>query len=464
MTSPLTCDPLLIQRYNRPGPRYTSYPTAVEFLPITDDWHEQQAFAQRDQEKPLSLYIHIPFCAHICYYCGCNKVVTKRREKAAPYLALLKQEILAKKALLGNRRRVKQLHIGGGTPTFLTDQQLQTLINFLKQHFDFSPDSRADYSIEIDPRELRPKTLTVLRQLGFNRISFGVQDLEERVQIAVNRVQPEGMIRAVTQEAQKLGFRSINMDLIYGLPHQTLTSFDRTLDTIIDLNPNRLSVFNYAHLPERFKPQRRINTDDLPSAQQKLEILSHCIAKLSSAGYHYIGMDHFAKPDDELAVAQSRGSLHRNFQGYTTHGDCDLIGFGVSSISKIGDYYLQNQVTVDAYERAIAAGQLPTQKYRRINQDDKIRREVITELLCHLHIQFDDLDQKYDINSRDYLSSGINELKPMLADELVMVDDVGIRISDRGRLVVRNACMAFDHYLQRNELLKQERQRFSSAI
>lgn len=464
MTEHLAWDPLLIQRYNRPGPRYTSYPTAVEFLPVTDDHHERQAFAQRDNNKPLSLYIHIPFCAHVCYYCGCNKIVTKRREQAAPYLEILKQEILAKKALLGNKRRVEQLHFGGGTPTFLSDEQLQELIRFLQQHFDFSQDNSADYSIEIDPRELRPNTLSMLRQLGFNRISFGVQDLEEKVQVAVNRVQPESMIRAVMKEARELGYRSINMDLIYGLPHQTLESFDRTLDTIIELSPDRLSVFNYAHLPERFKPQRRINGDDLPSAQEKLAILGHCIEKLSGADYHYVGMDHFAKPDDELAIAQANGKLHRNFQGYTTHGDCDLIGFGVSSISQIGDYYLQNQVTVDAYEQAIAAGQLPTLKYRHIDQDDKIRREVIAELLCHLNIQFAELDQKYAINSRDYLSASISELKPMLADELVMVDDVEIRISDRGRLVVRNACMAFDHYLKQHEQPNQERRRFSKAI
>ncbi|WP_420591420.1 oxygen-independent coproporphyrinogen III oxidase [Bacterioplanoides sp.] len=464
MTEHLAWDPLLIQRYNRPGPRYTSYPTAVEFLPVTDDHHERQAFAQRDNNKPLSLYIHIPFCAHVCYYCGCNKIVTKRREQAAPYLEILKQEILAKKSLLGSNRRVEQLHFGGGTPTFLSDEQLQELIRFLQQHFDFSQDSSADYSIEIDPRELRPNTLSMLRQLGFNRISFGVQDLEEKVQVAVNRVQPESMIRAVMKEARELGYRSINMDLIYGLPHQTLESFDRTLDTIIELSPDRLSVFNYAHLPERFKPQRRINGDDLPSAQEKLAILGHCIEKLSGADYHYVGMDHFAKPDDELAIAQANGKLHRNFQGYTTHGDCDLIGFGVSSISQIGDYYLQNQVTVDAYEHAIAAGQLPTLKYRHIDQDDKIRREVIAELLCHLNIQFAELDQKYAINSRDYLSASIDELKPMLADELVMVDDVEIRISDRGRLVVRNACMAFDHYLKQHEQPNQERRRFSKAI
>ena len=464
MSEHLQWDPLLIQRYNRPGPRYTSYPTAVEFLPVTGDSFEREAFANRDPETPLSLYIHIPFCAHVCYYCGCNKIVTKRREQAEPYLELLKNEILTKKQLLGSSRRVEQLHFGGGTPTFLSDEQLQDLIEFLQQHFDFSAAASADYSIEIDPRELRPGTLKMLRQHGFNRISFGVQDLEEQVQIAVNRVQPESMIRAVMKEARELGYGSINMDLIYGLPHQTLESFDRTLDTIIELSPDRLSVFNYAHLPERFKPQRRINGDDLPSAQEKLSILGHCIEKLSSADYHYVGMDHFAKPDDELAKAQANGELHRNFQGYTTHGNCDLIGFGVSSISQIGDYYLQNQVTVDAYEHCLTNNTLPTLKYRHVTHDDRIRRYIIAELLCHLNVQFAELDRNFHINSRDYLADSLTELQPMIADELVVVDDVEIRITEKGRLLVRNACMAFDSYLKQHEQPNQERRRFSKAI
>ena len=459
MSEHLAWDPLLIQRYNRPGPRYTSYPTAVEFLPVTNDSFEKQAYAERDPAKPLSLYIHIPFCAHVCFYCGCNKIVTKRREKAEPYLQLLKNEILRKKELLGAGRQVEQLHFGGGTPTFLSDEQLQELIEFLQQHFDFSKNATADYSIEIDPRELRPGTLKMLRQHGFNRISFGVQDLEEKVQAAVNRVQPESMIRGVMQEARDLGYRSINIDLIYGLPHQTVESFDRTLDTIIELNPDRLSVFNYAHLPTRFKPQRNIKEEDLPSAQDKLSILGHCISKLSAADYHYVGMDHFARPDDELARAQANGVLHRNFQGYTTHGDCDLIGFGVSSISQIGDYYLQNQVDIKQYEACFDEQQLPNMKYRHITEDDKIRRSVIAELLCHLNIQFDSLDQEFGISSREYLAESLEELKPMVADELVIVDDVQIRITDKGRLLARNACMAFDHYLKQHE-----QQRFSKAI
>jgi oxygen-independent coproporphyrinogen-3 oxidase len=464
MSEHLHWDPLLIQRYNRPGPRYTSYPTAVEFLPVSNDQPEQLAYEKRDPERPLSLYLHIPFCRHVCYYCGCNKIVTRDMARSLPYIDLLKQEILAKRALLkpatdGQLAPVEQLHLGGGTPTFLTDEQLTDLVMFLKQHFRFSESDSADFSIEIDPRELRPGTLTLLRELGFNRVSYGVQDLDLKVQEAVNRVQPESMVRDVMQQARTLGFRSINIDLIYGLPHQTLESFDQTLSTIIELRPDRLSIFNYAHLPERFKPQRRINGDDLPEANEKLAILGHCIKRLSDAGYHYVGMDHFALPEDELAQAQAAGKLHRNFQGYTTHGDCDLLGFGISSISQIGDYYLQNQVTEASYEAALQQQQLPTWKQRPVTLDDKIRRTLIAELLCHLTLSFEQLDQQFGINSREYLADSLSRLQPMQQDELVEITHDHISITDKGRLLVRNACMAFDTYLQHHEA-----QRFSKAI
>lgn len=459
MTEQLLWDPLLIQRYNRPGPRYTSYPTAVEFRPVNGDAGERAAFAARDNSRPLSLYFHIPFCRHVCYYCGCNKIVTKNTERAAPYLAELKREIAMKRALLDDDAVVEQLHLGGGTPTFLSDEQLADLMSFLRAQFRFSDKDDADFSVEIDPRELRPGTLTLLRELGFNRLSYGVQDLNEDVQAAVNRIQPEAMIRDVMTEARALGFRSINMDLIYGLPHQTLESFDRTLDTIIDMSPDRLSVFNYAHLPERFKPQRRINAEDLPGADEKLAILGHCISKLSAAGYHYVGMDHFARPDDELARAQAAGRLHRNFQGYTTHGDCDLIGFGVSSISQVGDYYLQNHVTLESWQQALDQQQLPLMKSLKVTAEDRLRRTIITSLLCHLHCDFDDLDQTFGIDSRKHLQSSIDELAPMVKDGLVIVDNQTIQITEKGRLLVRNACMAFDTYLQQHE-----QQRFSRAI
>lgn len=459
MSEHLIWDPLLIQRYNRPGPRYTSYPTAVEFQPVTDDSLERKAFAERDASRPLSLYIHIPFCRHVCYYCGCNKIVTKNTDRAAPYIAELKREIVMKRALLNDDAVVEQMHFGGGTPTFLSDDELTDLVTFIKEQFNFSTQATADYSIEIDPRELRPGTLKLLRELGFNRISFGVQDLELKVQEAVNRIQSEEMIRQVMQDARDLGFRSINMDLIYGLPHQTLESFDRTLDTIIEICPDRLSVFNYAHLPERFKPQRRICADDLPGADEKLAILGHCITKLSAADYHYVGMDHFARPDDELAREQAAGRLHRNFQGYTTHGDCDLIGFGVSSISQIGDYYLQNKITVETWQESLDKEQMPTMKSLQVTADDVLRRDVITGLLCHLQVEFATLDAAHSVNSREYLAESIAELQPMMADGLVEVDNSSIRVTEKGRLLVRNACMAFDTYLK-----KHEQQRFSKAI
>ena len=464
MSEHLHWDPLLIQRYNRPGPRYTSYPTAVEFLPVESDQPEQDAYTQRDPNRPLSLYLHIPFCRHVCYYCGCNKIVTRDMDRALPYLDLLKQEIKAKHAMLktaddGQLAPVEQLHLGGGTPTFLTDDQLRDLMDYLKSLFRFSESDTADFSIEIDPRELRPGTLTLLREMGFNRVSYGVQDLNPKVQEAVNRVQPESMVRDVMSQARALGFRSINIDLIYGLPHQTLESFDETLSAIIELRPDRLSIFNYAHLPERFKPQRRINGDDLPPADEKLAILGRCITRLSEAGYHYVGMDHFALPEDELAVAQSRGELHRNFQGYTTHGNCDLLGFGISSISQIGDYYLQNRVTEATYAEALNADSLPTWKQRQVTTDDLIRRRVITELLCHLTLSYDQLDQEFTIDSREYLADSLERLHPMRDDGLVDLTSNAIRITDKGRLLVRNACMAFDTYLQHHE-----QQRFSKAI
>jgi oxygen-independent coproporphyrinogen-3 oxidase len=359
MNEQLHWNPELIKRYNRSGPRYTSYPTAVEFNVVESDQVEKKLLQQRNSQAPLSLYLHIPFCAHICYYCGCNKIVTKDRSRAEPYLELLKTEIDRKAELLQGHPIVEQMHWGGGTPTFLSDDQIIDLMSHLRKRFNFSSAKSADYSIEIDPRELRSNTLQLLRELGFNRTSFGVQDLNNKVQQSVNRIQPESMIRGVMVEARTLGFRSINIDLFYGLPHQSQQTFSKTLEVIIDMSPDRLSIFNYAHLPERFKPQRRIRDEDLPTPEEKLAILGNCITTLTTAGYHYVGMDHFAKPDDELSRAQGNKVLHRNFQGYTTHGDCDLIGFGVSSISQISDCYLQNSPDIKVYKDAIKDNRLP---------------------------------------------------------------------------------------------------------
>lgn len=450
MTEKLFWDPDLIQRYNRSGPRYTSYPTAVEFKLVESDQVERDLLTQRDPSVPLSLYLHIPFCAHVCYYCGCNKIVTKDRSKSEPYLELLKAEIDRKAELLQGHPIVEQMHWGGGTPTFLSDDQMTDLMSHLRKRFNFSTDDSADYSIEIDPREVRPTTLKHLRELGFNRTSFGVQDLNQKVQAAVNRIQPESMIREVMTEARALGFRSINIDLIYGLPHQSQQTFAETLDVIIDMSPDRLSVFNYAHLPERFKPQRRIKEEDLPSPEEKLAILGNCITTLTKEGYHYVGMDHFAKPDDELSRAQSQKELHRNFQGYTTHGDCDLIGFGVSSISQISDCYLQNNPDINAYEEAINNNRFPVVKLIETHKDDLIRRQVIMELLCHDQMIFAKLDQAFSIDSQNYFSNELAQLRPMIEDELLIQSESGIHITKKGRLLVRNACMVFDTYLNAN--------------
>ncbi|MAE34465.1 MAG: oxygen-independent coproporphyrinogen III oxidase [Oceanospirillaceae bacterium] len=458
MSQHLTWDPLMIQRYNRAGPRYTSYPTAVEFTPVTSDARERSALAA-ESDKPLSLYFHIPFCRHVCYYCGCNKIVTKHKDRAEAYLAELYREIDLKAALVNRSRPVEQLHLGGGTPTYLSDDQLQQLMMYVRQKFTLLDNETCDYSIEIDPRELGSDTLRTLRELGFNRVSFGVQDLNERVQIAVNRVQPEAMIDAVMRDARRLGFRSINIDLIYGLPHQTRSSFADTLERIIDMRPDRLSIFNYAHLPERFMPQRRINAEDLPDAPEKLAIFGTAITTLDEAGYQYIGMDHFALPDDELAIAQQRGKLHRNFQGYTTHGNCDLIGFGVSSISQIGSSFFQNQTDLNDWRQQLNSERLPTMREVSSTTDDLIRKSVIMSLLCHLTVRFADLDRDFAIDSRSYLNDSIRQLNEMQQDGLVSVTNDDITITNAGRLMVRQACMAFDAYRDNTETLK-----FSKAI
>ena len=458
MSQHLTWDPLMIQRYNRAGPRYTSYPTAVEFTPATSDACERSALAA-DSDKPLSLYFHIPFCRHVCYYCGCNKIVTKHRDRAEAYLAELYREIDLKAALVDRSRPVEQLHLGGGTPTYLSDDQLRQLMTYVRQRFSLQDNESSDFSIEIDPRELGPYTLKTLRELGFNRVSFGVQDLNERVQIAVNRVQPEEMIEAVMRDARTLGFRSINIDLIYGLPHQTRSTFAETLERIIDMRPDRLSIFNYAHLPERFMPQRRINSADLPDAPEKLAIFGTAITSLDQAGYQYIGMDHFALPNDELAIAQQKGKLHRNFQGYTTHGNCDLIGFGVSSISQIGSSFFQNQTDLDNWGEQLNKGLLPTMRQVSSTTDDLIRKTVIMSLLCHLTVKFDDLDTLFAIDSRSYLNRSVKQLSEMEKDGLVTVTSEAISVTNAGRLMVRQVCMAFDAYRDDSET-----PRFSKAI
>jgi len=458
----LVVDTDLIRRYDKSGPRYTSYPTAVEFHGGFTE-AEYRAWAKRGNEitppRPLSLYFHIPFCDTVCFYCACNKVVTKNRQRAAPYLDHLHREIARQSELFDRKRVVEQLHWGGGTPTFISHEEMQQLMDVTRRHFHLRDDDQGEYGIEIDPREVRTETLALLRRLGFNRLSMGVQDFDPVVQKAVNRLQSEAGTVAVLTQARTLGFRSISMDLIYGLPHQSVASFGRTLDKIISAGPDRLSVFNYAHLPEMFKPQRRIRAEDLPSPQEKLNILQLTIERLSQAGYVYIGMDHFARPDDELAVAQRNGTLYRNFQGYSTHAECDLVGLGVTSIGMVGDSYCQNQRTLEEYYAAIDGGHLPVMRGITLNADDKLRRAVITQLICHFMLDVGTVEKSHDIRFSEYFSTELVDLRMMQQDGLLDMDAGAIRVRPAGKLLIRNICMVFDRYLRE----KQQRH-FSKVI
>ena len=449
-------DLALIQKYNYSGPRYTSYPTALEFNQSYDEAAFERA-AARYPERPLSLYVHIPFCHKLCYFCGCNKLVTRQTHKADEYLAVLEREIAAR-APLFTGRKVSQLHWGGGTPTYLNKQQISRLMAMLRQHFVFQPE--AEMSLEVDPREIELDVLDHLRAEGFNRLSMGVQDFNKEVQRLVNREQDEDFIFALMAHAKALGFNSTNIDLIYGLPKQTVESFAYTLQRVAELSPDRLSVFNYAHLPNLFAAQRKIKDADLPTAQQKLDILQQTIASLTESGYQFIGMDHFARPDDELAVAQREGKLHRNFQGYTTQGDSDLLGLGVSAISMLGDSYAQNQKELKTYYADVEERGNALWRGLALTEDDCLRRDVIKTLICNFQLDYQAIEQQYGIVFTDYFAPDLELLAPFERDGLVVRDEQGIRVTPRGRLLIRNICMCFDIYLR-----KQARtQQFSRVI
>ncbi|AVO55821.1 oxygen-independent coproporphyrinogen III oxidase [Ectopseudomonas mendocina] len=460
MLDTIQWDAALIRRYDLAGPRYTSYPTAVQFHDDIGPFDLLHALRDsRKAQRPLSLYVHIPFCAHICYYCACNKVITKDRGRALPYLEKLEREIEIVSRYVDKSQPIEQLHFGGGTPTFLNHDELRRLMQHLRQHFNLLDDDSGDYSIEIDPREADWSTMGLLRELGFNRVSLGVQDLDPEVQRAVNRLQTLEETRAIIEAARTLQFRSVNIDLIYGLPKQTPERFARTVAEVIALQPDRLSLFNYAHLPERFMPQRRISADDLPNPADKLAMLQSSIEQLTRAGYRYIGMDHFALPDDELAIAQEEGTLQRNFQGYTTHGHCDLIGLGVSAISQIGDLYSQNDSDIANYQQSLGNGQLATRRGLHCNADDRLRRAVIQQLICHFELRFADIEQAHGVVFRDYFAALWPELEQLARDGLIALDEQGIEVRPAGRLLVRSLCMLFDRYLN-----DQVRQRFSRVI
>lgn len=460
MNSSIEFDVDLIQRYDLAGPRYTSYPTAVQFHNQFDETEYLQAIHDsNNSQRPLSLYVHLPFCGTVCYYCACNKIITANRKRASPYLDDLHQEIELQAARFTEKRPVSQLHFGGGTPTFISDDEITRLMNKLRQHFYLLEEDKGDYSIEIDPREVTPAKIVLLRKLGFNRMSFGVQDFDPKVQVAVNRIQSLEQTAAAVDTARASGFHSINIDLIYGLPFQTVESFALTLDKVLALNPDRLSVFNYAHLPHLFKVQKQMDENTLPSAATKLAILQYVIERLQQAGYVYIGMDHFAKPDDELALAQENGTLYRNFQGYSTHAGCDLIGLGITSIGMVDDTYSQNVKTLEEYHECVSTGKLPVYRGVRLTSDDKLRRALITQLICLFKIDISSLEQTWNIDFADYFAEELRQLAVMANDGLITLDKTAIQVLPRGRLLIRNICMVFDSYLRQGQ-----QQRFSKVI
>jgi len=459
MSAAVELHPELIRRYDRSGPRYTSYPPATAFHEDfgEDDYRAAAARSnQRRPPRPLSLYFHIPFCATVCYYCACNKIITRNRARAEPYVSALLEELALQASLFDGDRQVEQLHWGGGTPTFLSMEQMRRLMDATRRHFRLRDDDEGEYSIEIDPRTVSSDDMTVLRELGFNRVSFGVQDFDPKVQKAVNRIQSEEQTLAVMAGARQEKFHSISIDLIYGLPFQSEKSFSVTLDKIIAARPDRLAVFNYAHLPQRFKTQRQIDETKLPGPEEKLRILGMTIERLQGAGYRYIGMDHFALPEDKLARALGDGSLQRNFQGFSSHAQCELVAMGITAIGQMDDCYAQNVRDTDQYYACLETGRLPVLRGVRLSRDDRLRRRVISDLICHGYVDKSDVVENFDT----YFAPEVAGLAPMQADGLVRDGDDAIRVLAPGRLLIRNICMLFDRYLRDEP----RPDRFSKAI
>ncbi len=451
----------LLRRFDVGGPRYTSYPTADRFVEAFDADTYRAWLSKRSLggiSRPLSLYVHLPFCGSICYYCACNKVVTRNRDRSVKYVRFLSREIATQSELLEGRREVIQMHWGGGTPTFLSHAELVKLMDVIRSRFRL--DEKGEYSIEIDPRTLHADTLELLRGLGFNRLSLGVQDFDPDVQHAVHRVQSEEQTLEAIAEARRLQFRSINVDLIYGLPKQHVVGFNRTLEKVIDSAPDRIAIYNYAHLPSVFKPQRRINEADLPSAEARLQLLSLAIRRLTGAGYLYIGMDHFARPDDELAIAQRQGRLHRNFQGYSTGADCDLIGLGISAIGQVGPTYSQNVKTLEEYYDRLERGVLPILRGVELTADDLVRRAVIQCLMCRFEVPIESMEIAHLVEFDKYFARELSELRPFEDAGLLTLDDQWLTVTPLGRFFIRNICMVFDRYLRDGR----ERARYSKAV
>ena len=459
--------PELLTRFDVAGPRYTSYPTADRFVEAFSPSDLRQALDLRTQglgqkSRPLSIYIHIPFCESLCYYCACNKIITKHHENAQPYLLYLAKEVALYTNAIGLGQSVSQLHFGGGTPTFLSDSELSDLMAMLKGSFSFA--AGGEYSVEVDPRTVNADRLQLLFDLGFNRLSFGVQDFDPDVQKAVHRIQPAEQVFDLVASARSIGFESVNVDLIYGLPKQTPDSFDATMKQINVLRPDRIALYAYAHLPERFKPQRRILAVELPLAADKIAMLSRSMDALMNAGYVYVGMDHFALPNDALAVAKRQGRLHRNFQGYSTQPDCDLIGLGVSSIGRMGSTYSQNAKTMDEYIDMLDQGQLPIVKGLALSRDDQIRRAWIMAIMCQGHVQFDAFNEAWLIDAHTYFSAEFKQLESMQTQGLVELSKQGLQVTPMGWFFVRGVAMVFDKYLQADRYRHRNGNRFSKII
>ena len=435
------------------GPRYTSYPTADRFHAGFAAVDYIEALAKRHssetKNKALSLYIHIPFCDTICYYCGCNKIITKDKTRADEYLNYLEREMDLLAPHLNGKQPLAQLHFGGGTPTFLSDGQLDRVFSMIHRHFNLLPDG--EYSIEIDPRKVSRETVLHLGRLGFNRMSVGIQDFDPKVQQAVNRIQTVEETRTVIDAAREAGFKSVSVDLIYGLPHQSLESIKPTIDTVLSLDPDRLALYHYAHLPHIFKPQRRIDTDAVPNSEEKLDILQYAVQRLTEAGYVFIGMDHFAKPDDELSVALREGFLQRNFQGYSTYADCDLIAIGVSAIGKIGSTYEQNERNITDYYAAIDQGRLPIMRGYRLNKDDILRRNIIQDLMCRFALEYTDYDKTLDTPFDRYFAAELADLRQLAQLGLVKLSPDNLTVTPKGRFLIRNIAMIFDYHLRHKE-------------
>ena len=453
----------MLKRFDIPGPRYTSYPTADRFVEAFSSDDYANALYQRrsgviGRSMPLSIYVHIPFCESLCYYCACNKIITKHHDRATSYLRYLSREVDLHTQRLGVGQTVSQLHLGGGSPTFLSDSELRELMAMLRRSFTLA--SGGEYSIEVDPRTVDAARLDTLAELGFNRLSFGVQDFDPEVQKAVHRVQPVEQVFALVEAARKRDFDSINVDLIYGLPRQSPESFDRTLAQVNALRPDRIALYAYAHLPERFKPQRRIATVELPSGGAKVSMLSRSLEAFRKAGYVYVGMDHFALPDDALAVAKRQGRLHRNFQGYSTQPDCDLIGLGVSAIGRIGATYSQNAKTMEEYCDFLDQGRLPVVRGLALTRDDVVRRAVIMALMCQGELDFESVEAAHLLDFRSYFAKELEDLKPLADQGLVQVDANSIEVTPQGWFFVRAVAMVFDRYLQSDRT----RARFSKII